>query len=158
MAEKKYFPIFIDISEKKIVVIGGGTIATRRVTALTQFSGQIEVVAPSITPELLQLVDNGEITWIKEEYCPKQISEADIILAATDQPEVNHRVKDDCEKLKIETGHNILVNIADDKSLCDFYFPSIIHYDELVIGINSGGKSPGCVKETREKIQSLLEK
>ena len=158
MAEKKYFPIFIDISEKKIVVVGGGNIATRRVTTLTGFACHIKVVAPTITQELQQFVSEGKIVWEKGEYCAEQINTADIVLAATNRPEINHRVKEDCEKFIAETGRNIMVNIADDKMLCDFYFPSIIHEDEIVVGINSGGKNPGAVKKIREKIQRLLEK
>lgn len=154
--EKKYFPIFIDISEKKIVVIGGGEIATRRVNTLLLFAKQIEVVAPEVTKELHELFDKGEIIWRQSEYCREQIQTADIVLAATNQPMVNHRVKADCEQMNAEAGRNVLVNIADDKTMCDFYFPSIVDMGEIVVGINSGGNNPGLVKKTRKRIQELL--
>lgn len=154
--EKKYFPIFIDISEKKIVVIGGGNIATRRVNTLLQFAKQIEVVAPEVTTDLRELSEKGEIVWKQCGYCREQIQEADVVLVATNQREVNHRVKMDCEQMKVKTGRNVLVNIADDKNMCDFYFPGIVDTGEVVVGINSGGKNPGLVKETRKKIQNTL--
>ena len=155
--EKKYFPIFIDISEKKIVVIGGGNIATRRVNTLLMFAKQIEVVAPEVTAELRELADKGEIIWTQCGYCKEQVYAADIVLATTNYPEINHRVKADCEQIKEETGRNVLVNIADDKTMCDFYFPGIVNMGEIVVGINSGGNNPGLVKNTRKKIQSLLD-
>lgn len=154
--EKKYFPIFTDISEKKIVVIGGGKIATRRVLTLLSFAKQIEVVAPEVTAELRELSEQEKIIWRQCEYQYEQIQMADIVLAATNQPAVNRRVKDECEQMKVETGRNILVNIADDKNLCDFYFPSIVECGEIVVGINSGGSNPGSVKETRKIIQGVL--
>lgn len=154
--EKKYFPIFIDISEKKIVVIGGGKIATRRVNTLLLFAKQIEVVAPEVTVELRELSDKGEITWRQGEYCYERIQMADIVLAATNQPVVNHRVKEDCERMRAETGRNVLVNIADDKTMCDFYFPGIVDMGEIVVGISSGGSDPGQVKEIRKRILGMI--
>lgn len=158
--EKKYFPIFIDLSEKKIVVIGGGNIATRRVNTLQQFAEHITVVAPEVTAEMRELTEKKQIVWVQAEYttaaCAKLIAEADMVLATTNQPVINHQVKRDCQKVMAETGRYILVNVADDKSCCDFYFPSIVQQGEIVVGINSGGSAPGLVKETRKKIQSLL--
>ena len=156
--EKKYFPIFIDISEMKIVVIGGGTIATRRVNTLLGFAKKIFVAAPEITSELQELVSAGKIVWEQKEYYIDQIEEADMVIAATNCPKVNHQVKSDCERIQEEMGRHIWINVADDKSLCEFYFPSIVQEDNLVIGINSGGSNPGLVKNTRKRIQDLLER
>lgn len=154
--EKKYFPIFIDISEKKIVVIGGGTIATRRVNTLLAFAEQIVVVAPEISDDLRELDRQGKITWMCGEYCIGQIWHADMVIAATNQPAVNHQVKADCERIEKLEGRHILINVIDDKDSCDFYFPSIVQKDDVVIGINSGGKSPGLTKSVRKQIEQLL--
>lgn len=158
MEKKKYFPIFIDLSEKKIVVIGGGTIAGRRINTLCHFSDHIQVVAPEITPAVEALVSQKKITWIPQKYDKSQITDADLVIAATDHAEVNHQVKSDCLKLEKEQDRQILVSVADDKSLCDFYFPSIVQDEEMVIGINSGGASPHRTKEVRQEIEKLLEK
>lgn len=155
---KKYFPIFIDLSDKKIVVIGGGVIASRRVHSLLPYSGQITVVAPVQSPVLQNLHKEGKIVCIEDIYRKEQISEADMVIAATNVPAVNHQVKDDCIRLEKETGRQILVNTADEKALCDFYFPGLVQTDDITIGISSGGKSPGLVKETRKKIEALLKK
>jgi len=155
--ENKYFPIFIDISDKKVVVVGGGNIATRRIKTLLQFTDQITVVAPEITQELSDLDWDGEITWLRGEYRSELIWNADIVIAATNQPKINHQVKKDCKSMEKIAERQILVSVVDEKELCDFYFPSIVQSDDVVIGINSGGTSPGKTKDIRKKIESLLE-
>ena len=64
----KYFPVFIDLSEKKIMVIGGGTIGARRIRTLLPFCGQLTVVAPKVQPEVEQLAEEGRLEWIREPY------------------------------------------------------------------------------------------
>ncbi len=154
--KKKYFPMYVDISKKKIVVIGGGTIASRRVNTLLSFANYITVVAPEVTEAIKQLSREEKLVWIQSEYCIEHIKDADIVLALTDQPAVNHQIKADCQRIEKELGKRIPVSVADDKELCDFYFPSIVENEELVIGINSGGNSPSMVKRIRKKIESIL--
>ena len=154
--KKKYFPIFIDISEKKIVVIGGGVIATRRINTLLNFTEQITVIAPEITAQLHELVKQEAISWLCSEYEMEQITESDIVIAATNQPEINHRIKSDCIQIEKQTGHQILVSVIDAKELCDFYFPSIVQSEDMVIGINSGGTSPAKTKSVRKKIEEVV--
>lgn len=154
--EKKYFPIFIDISEKKIVVIGGGVIATRRINTLLNFVEHITVIAPEITAQLHELTGQGKVSWLCSEYEIEQIADADIVIAATNQPEVNHQIKNDCIQIEKQTGHQILVSVIDAKELCDFYFPSIVQSEDIVIGINSGGMSPAKTKSVRKKIEEIV--
>lgn len=153
---KQYFPMFMDISEKKVVVIGGGTIAARRVNTLLSFAEKIVVAAPKVTDDLRELDREGRITWLCGEYCIEQIWNADIVIAATNRPEVNHQVKADCIRVENLTKRRIWVSVIDDKELCDFYFPSIVQKEAVVVGINSGGKSPGLTKHIRKKIEALL--
>ena len=156
--EKKYFPIFIDISDKKIVVVGGGNIATRRVSTLLHFTKQIIVVAPEITSEMRKLVDEEQVKWVCSEYRQEQILDAHIVIAATNQPQINHQVRNDCKYVEKTSGHSILVSVADDKELCDFYFPGIVKNDEIVIGISSSGKSPAKVKALRRRMENLFKR
>lgn len=155
--EKKYFPIFIDISDDNIMVIGGGAIATRRVKTLTEFCKHITVVSPEITSSLQELVEKEKISWRKEEYHKEVVWDADIVFAATNHPEVNHKIKKDCLRIKLETGKRILFNAIDDKSACDFYFPSIVQTEDIVVGINSSGVSPKKTKSVRTQIEELLD-
>ena len=154
--EKKYFPIFIDLSEKKVIVIGGGTIATRRIHTLLEFTGKILVVSPEITESLEQLYRQGRIDWLPEAYSADRIKDADMVIAATNQPAVNQQIKADCQRIEKESGRQILVSVIDDRDLCDFYFPSIVQNEDVVVGINSGGKSPALTKQIRKGIEEFL--
>ena len=153
---KNYFPIFIDLSEKKVVVIGGGTIATRRIKTLLGFVKQILVAAPMVTDELQELHRQGKIEWLQEAYSESRVKDADMVIAATNEPKVNQQIKADCQRMEKESGRQILVSVIDDRELCDFYFPSIVQNEDVVIGINSGGKSPALTKRIRKGIDDFL--
>ncbi len=148
--EKPYFPMFVDISGKKVLVVGGGRIALRRVKTLLMFGPEILVTAPRLEEELIELERRGRIRICQREYCPEDICGADIVLAATDDRELNRNIWKICREQEIP------VNTADDKSLCDFYFPSVIMTEDVVIGINSGGTDPGKVKETRRRLTKYM--
>jgi len=152
----RYFPLFVDISKMKILVIGGGKIAARRIRTLLPFAEDITVVAPEILPELKEFVQAGKIGFQNNTYSPDILKEADMVLAATDDYNVNHAIAEDCKKLEQKENRHILVNIADDKSVCDFYFPSVILKEETVVAINSSGVNPGKVKQMRQKIEASL--
>jgi len=153
---KKYFPIFIDLSEKKVVVFGGGTIAARRIKTLLSFVGKMTVVAPEITEELQELQRQGDIEWVQELYHSSWMEGADMVIAATNRREVNQQIKADCQRMEKETGRQILVSVIDDRDLCDFYFPSVVQSEDIVIGINSGGKYPSFTKQIRKGIEEFL--
>lgn len=169
-----YFPMFVDISEKRVLVIGGGRIAARRVRTLLRFTGHIVVAAPEIGEEMRALFEERGLAEEQSQMCPKAAAEErlgliwerrrisarelaegalpgkpDIVLTATDDRELNRAVVEECRKRKIP------VNTADDKTLCDFYFPAVAEKDGVVIGLNSGGKSPAAVRKLREYLEEL---
>lgn len=152
--QSSYFPMFVDISDKNIVVIGGGKIAARRVNTLLMFNQRLTIVSPFLCEELQSV--QGKIHWIPCEYTQECLRGMDIVLAATNQREINQQVATDCRILEQKEQRRILVNIADNKKLCDFYFPGVVQADEVTIGINSGGQNPRNVKKVRKKIQEML--
>lgn len=157
MSEKaKYFPLFMDISRRRLFFIGGGSIAARRIQGLSEFVARITVIAPEVCEEILKLsyLEENEIEIIYENYDVKWLQDAnrnrDIVFACTNDVTLNHTIYQDCKRL------GILVNNCSDKEECDFYFPGIIKRDNIVIGVSSGGKAHKKVKQTREKIEELL--
>lgn len=142
--------MFIDLTDKKILVAGGGTIALRRIRTLLKFRADIRVIAPELCEELAQLEEGGKIAAERREYCTPDIDGVQIVLAATDDHEVNRRIWEECR------AAGVTVNVADDRSLCDFYFPSIVMTEDTVIGINCGGEDHAKVKETRIKIEEMF--
>lgn len=152
MSEKPYFPMFVDLAEKKIVVAGGGKIAARRVKTLCEFAEDITVVAPRIEKELEELEQQGRIRVRKRCFLEEDIADADLVLAATDDHEVNEQIYEHCRERRI------CVNIASDKEKCDFFFPGICRQDHLVVGISASGLDHKAAAQMRRKIQSVMSK
>lgn len=147
----KYFPMFIDISKWRILMVGGGKVAARRVESLTHFATDITVIAPEIEETLAQLKSEGKIRVLQRMFDETDLMEQEwnMVLAATDQPKLNEKIVLLCRE------RNIPVNRADDKEMCDFFFPSIVEKDGVIIGINSGGEDPGKVKSMRKQIEAM---
>lgn len=149
----KYFPLYIDISKKNILVVGGGKIALRRIKTLLKFESSITVVGKEIHPEIWPLADDTDcIRVIQRQYEAVDLAGKDIVLACTDSGNVNREI------VKVCREKGILVNAADDKAMCDFYFPSVIAKDEVVIGIGADGENHRMVKETREYLEKMNKK
>ncbi|MGN0251382.1 MAG: bifunctional precorrin-2 dehydrogenase/sirohydrochlorin ferrochelatase [Oliverpabstia sp.] len=151
MKNKQYFPLFVDISDKKIVVVGAGKIAARRVKTLVDFGAAIVVVAPRISPELEQLEQEYKITIIRREYQREDIYDAWMVLAVTDNEKLNEEIYSVAKCL------GALVNVASNQNKCDFHFPGIAKNDSYVVGINGGGRNHHGVAELRRKLEKCLE-
>lgn len=151
MKNKRYFPLFVDLENKPVVVVGGGKIATRRVKTLLKFTRQIHVIAPECTPELAELGELGQIR-LSRRYCRREdLAYAYMVLSATS----DRKVDDDIYRICKEEG--IYVNIASDKEKCDFHFPGVITQDEMTIGINASGLDHHKARLVREAIEKCLE-
>jgi uroporphyrinogen III methyltransferase/synthase len=150
--ESNYFPLFVDLTEKKIVVAGGGKIACRRIRTLLQFAEKILLISPEAEPELRQLAAEGRIEWRREPFRRELILDADMVLACTDDPQVNGEIHAVCRAL------GILVNVCSDRRKCDFYFPGVVKKDHVVIGVTAGGKDHRKAREVREKIRELMDR
>ena len=153
MAEgkKPYFPMYVDLSEKKVYIVGAGTIAKRRVRSLCAFSDHVTVVAPEVNPELNKMEKNGRIRILRKKCENKDIVDGDIVIAASNDRSLNEEIYDFCKK------KNILVNVCNDKTRCDFYFPGLIMDDEVVIGVVANGHSHKKARFVIEKIKEILE-
>ena len=144
-----YFPILIDLKEFKSLVIGGGNIATRKVFNLLEFNTFVTVISPIISDELHELVINNKIKWIERVYNAGDISDFDLIFCATGDTKVDELVFQAC---KVQ---NVLLNVADVPSLCNFIMPSTLKRGDLTISVASQGKAPFFVRETGKKLREL---
>lgn len=150
-----YFPIYIELEGKRCIVVGGGNVAAGKVRQLLAFAAKVEVIAPELTPELERLAAEEQITWKQMSFPQDESGDAflcdcALVVAATDQREVNVRVSKLCR------AHGIPVNVVDVKELCTFYFPAIVKRGDVVVGISTGGKSPALAARIRRELEAAL--
>lgn len=146
---KSFFPIFIDIYNKPIKVFGGGKIAERRIKTLVQFCADLTVISPDITENIKLMSQKHNIKIKLKKYEKNDCNNAFIVIAATNNSDVNYQIFCECKK------KNIIINIADCKEKCDFYFPAIIKNNNITIGISSDGSEHKLVKKTADNIRKL---
>ena len=150
MSKKPYFPLYVDLSDKDILFVGGGAIAARRIAVLQSFADHITVVAPEADGSILALTEAGKVSWIMRAFEEDDLEGRDVVFAATDDRELNAQIAARCR----EKG--ILVNAASDRELCDFYFPGIVRQGETVVGVSASGDDHKKARKVRERIQEVL--
>ncbi|PRR82210.1 precorrin-2 dehydrogenase/sirohydrochlorin ferrochelatase family protein [Clostridium vincentii] len=145
----KYYPMMLNIENKKCLIVGGGDIAHRKIFELIEYGASITVVSPNINEKIKVLADNSVINYIKDRYDKSYIEDIYIVVASTNDFKVNNQIFRDCSERRI------LVNIVDDPKNCSFIVPSKIKRGDLTIAISTNGKSPTlsrCIRENLEKI------
>lgn len=147
---KHYFPMFVDLTDKKVVVAGAGTIAKRRIRTLVKFTDELIVVAPEVNQELKQMQEEGKLTILKKHFEREDIYDAALVIAATNDNKVNQEIYTACKCLGIP------VNVCADKTRCDFYFPGIAENEDFVVGISTSGREQKRTRDISGKIQDLL--
>ncbi len=149
--EKPYFPMFVNLSDKKVVVAGAGTIAKRRIRALTDFTNDLVVIAPEVNQELRNLEAEGKITILRKTYEREDLYGASMVIAATSDHRINQEIYSACKCLGIP------VNVCNDKTKCDFYFPVLAMRDNVVAGVSTGGREHGKSRIVADRIQTMLD-
>ncbi len=142
-----YFPMFVNLENKNVVVFGAGKIALRRVNTLINTKCNITVVAPEILCDFYSIKN---IKIIKDVYNIKYLKDAFIVLAVTNDNNINNKIYLDCKE------NNIIVNVASDKNKCDFFFPAILFENNCTIGICGDGENHRLVKNTKNDIQNFF--
>jgi precorrin-2 dehydrogenase/sirohydrochlorin ferrochelatase len=145
----KYYPVYLDITNKRCIVVGGGDVAERKAERLLDFGARVTVVGKTLTPLLETMKKEGRIEHINADYDKAYIGDAFMVIGATDRDDINARISLDGK------NKGILVNIVDDPGKCDFILPSIVQQGDLSIAISTGGKSPALAKKLREKLEKL---
>ena len=147
----RYFPLFVNLEGKHVIVYGAGKIGSRRILSLLEFGCSLTVIAPEYSDEVKKLSEERKIFLKQEEYQSGSIPQnVCLVLAATSSKEVNARIGAECREKKIP------VNISSDKSLCDFYFPGLAICGDLVAGVTAGGADHKRAKEAAEEIRAVL--
>ncbi|HBC4088319.1 NAD(P)-binding protein [Staphylococcus aureus] len=141
-------PLMIDLTNKNVVIVGGGVVASRRAQTLNQYVEHMTVISPTITEKLQNMVDNGVVIWKEKEFEPSDIVDAYLVIAATNEPRVNEAVK------KALPEHALFNNVGD-ASNGNVVFPSALHRDKLTISVSTDGASPKLTKSIMAELEAL---
>ena len=142
-----YFPFYIDIEKKDILVVGGGAVALRKVEKLLPFNPVITVVSPEICNEIVKL----GVKTVKRVFADSDLDGMFCVISATNNSQVNEHIYRLCSE------KNIPVNTVDDKERCTFIFPALVKENGITAGITTSGKSPVYAKYVKEQLIQLLE-
>ena len=143
-------PIMVNIRNKKVIVIGGGKIATKRIESLLRFQPNITVVSPVLEVRLHDLVKSDVIKHIARSFHKSDVQGTFLVIAATDDTAVNQRVKESCQT-------NQLINIVDDPANSSFHFPAIYEKNEITIAVTTSGISPMLAKNLRDEFAAIVD-
>ena len=147
-AAPKHYPVFLTVEGRRCVVIGGGTIAERKVEGLLDAGARVTVVAPASTPGMRALVESGAVTLHARTYAPGDLAGAFIAIAATDDAEVNEAVSREAAE------RNVPLNVVDVTRLCTFIAPSIMRRGPVTLAMSTGGLAPALARKLRESLEA----
>ncbi|HEZ5475429.1 TPA: uroporphyrinogen-III C-methyltransferase [Neisseria meningitidis] len=144
-----YFPIFANLAGRPVLVVGGGSVAARKISLLLDAGAQVRVVANQLNAELSALAAENKILWLAEEFRAEHIRTVFLIIAASSDQALNRRVfhLESCQKP---------VNVVDDRDHCSFIFPSVIDRNPVQIAVSSSGSAPVLARLLRERLEALL--
>jgi siroheme synthase-like protein len=145
-----YYPIFLEMKDRRCVVIGGGAVAERKVEGLVAVGANVTVISPAITGGLRELLAQGAIRHVAREYQAGDRAGYDLVFVATDNSEVNAAVSSEARSLRI------WINSADDPDHCDFILPAVIRRGDLAVAVSTGGVSPAVTRAIREELDEYL--
>ena len=144
------FPLYVELENRCCLVVGGGTVAYRKIKQLMEFGAVVKVVTREATDQICKLFEEDKIELHLREFQSEDVDGMTIVVVATDDSQLNKNVSCLCR----EKG--IPVNVVDKRELCTFFFSSIIKQEQLVVSISTGGASPLIAAELKEKIKDEI--
>ena len=148
-----WFPMFVDLGDQPVLLVGGGPVAAHKLKILVDFGAAVEVVAPELCPEVLELAEQfpENVQLSRRPFDASDITSDEsfltLVVSASDDPDLNAAVSELCQE------HRIPVNVVDCPELCTFYFPAIVRDGDVVCGVSTGGKSPILAQQIRNRIR-----
>lgn len=147
----KYYPMMLDIKNRRCGVIGGGQVAYRKIISLLECGAKVVVISKEIIQDIKILIDDKKVEYLNDNYNFKYISDLYLVFAATSEANVNKEVYKQCSE------KNILINVVDEPEICNFIVPSKIQRGDLTIAVSTNGKSPMLAKKIREDLEKIYD-
>ncbi len=147
-----YFPAFFDLSAQKVLIVGGGDVALRKLALLERTGAKVTVVACEVLPELRERAAAGKIRAVLREFVPSDLDGARLVIVATSRRAVNRWIA------ALSEARGIPVNVVDDREASRFIVPALIDRDPVLVAISTGGTSPVLARRLRERLEALIPK
>ena len=147
---RSYYPLSVDLRNKKVVVVGGGGVAERKVQGLLSAGAHVKLVSPEVTEALGEMASDGLIDHIERAFVPEDLDKAWLVIAATDDTEVQELVYNEA------LSQRIFCNVVDLPEFCSFIVPSVVRRGDLCLSISTGGRSPALVQRLRKEFEQSL--
>ncbi len=153
-----FLPIFLDIKNRNCLVVGGGEVAARKIALLLRAGARVTVISPRLCTELesqmreapQDALNQARITHLHEAFRPDHLDDAALVIAATDDSEVNRKVSETAKLRRVP------VNVVDNPVLCSFIMPAIVDRTPMLIAVSSGGKSPVLARLLRVRLETMI--
>ena len=145
-----YYPVMVDLTDREVLVVGGGSVAGRKIETLLEYGAVVNVVSRELSTEIKCHVDSGKVRYLGEEFSMVFLKDKFLVIAATDNAELNHRISQVAE----EKG--MLINAVDQPADCNFIVPSIIKKGDLIVAVSTSGKSPALAKKIRKQLNDYF--
>ncbi|MBN1848114.1 MAG: bifunctional precorrin-2 dehydrogenase/sirohydrochlorin ferrochelatase [Deltaproteobacteria bacterium] len=141
-----YYPILVDLEDRKVVIVGGGNVAQRKIDTLLEYHADIYIIAKDLTPALQSYAKANRIQFLGPDLNESHLDGAFLVIAATDDMHLNHKVGEMAKQ------RGLLINAVDQPKDCSFIVPSVVKRGELVIAVSTSGKSPALAKKIRQSL------
>jgi len=151
ITKKRVFPLFVDIGGKRVIIVGGGAVAARRIKTLHDFGCEVLVVSPTVSPDIAKLIESGDITCRQKRFDFSDLHGAFLVVVATDDRELNKKIG--------EWAHDkgIYASIADAKDECSVFFPAVVHCEGgVTVGIAGSGENHKAVSRLAQRIREIV--
>lgn len=148
---RQLYPLFADLANRPVLVVGGGAVAERKVNALLATGARITVGSPRLTTRLAALVHKQHIRQVIGSFTPAWLADTWLVIAATNDRQLNQHIARAC------TTRRLWVNVVDDASLCSFHVPALIRRGLLTIAISSAGQAPALARWVRAQLETVLD-
>jgi precorrin-2 dehydrogenase/sirohydrochlorin ferrochelatase len=145
-----YYPIFLDVENRDVLIIGGGNVCARKAETMLRYGARVTIVSPEFTEEIEEWGRAGTVAIRRKPYEEKDLDGASIVIASTDDQRVNEQIAADCRARRIP------VNVVDVTPLCEFIVPAIVESGSIQIAVSTGGKSPALARTLKEDLQRMV--
>ncbi len=146
----QYYPVFLDLRERKVLLIGGGPTAVAKLRGLLPTGARVVLIAPEAEEYIAQLATEGQLLWLRRPYKPQDLNGCSLVIVTTNSPKEYQQAAQQARQ------HGIPINVADNPAESDFITPAVVHRGELQLAISTGGKSPALARFLREQLERLL--